>query len=48
VHVTGCIHRWRGRTTQGAMGLEYTKNEALAGRNGERDFDVTAYCTFCK
>ena len=35
VHVTGCVHRWPGRTTQGASGVEYTCNEVLAGRNGE-------------
>ena len=34
-HVTGCVHLWPGRTTEGACGVEYTCNEALAGRNGE-------------
>ena len=35
VHVTGCIHRWPGKTTQGASGVEYTCNKVLAGRDGE-------------
>lgn len=35
VHVTGCVHRWPGRTTQGASGVEYTCNEVLTGRDGE-------------
>ena len=35
VHVTGCIHRWSGKTTQGASGVEYTCNKVLAGRDGE-------------
>ena len=35
VHVTGCVHRWPGKTTQGASGVEYTCNKVLAGRDGE-------------
>ena len=35
VHVTGCIYRWPGKTTQGASGVEYTCNKVLAGRDGE-------------
>lgn len=35
VHVTGCIHHWTGKTTQGASEIEYKFNEALAGKNGE-------------
>ncbi|MBQ9740657.1 MAG: penicillin-binding protein 2, partial [Kiritimatiellae bacterium] len=35
VHVTGCVHRWSGRTTQGASGVEYACNEVLSGRDGE-------------
>lgn len=35
VYVTGCIHRWPGKTTQGASGVEYMCNKVLAGRDGE-------------
>lgn len=35
VHVTGCVYRWPGKTTQGASGVEYTCNKVLAGRDGE-------------
>jgi cell division protein FtsI (penicillin-binding protein 3) len=40
VHVTGCVYRWPGKTSEGATGIEYTCNEVLAGRDGKKVRDA--------